>query len=106
MAEVFQRVIQDSTASYATMYTCPASTTAIIIGCQAANTDTSAHPFSIKSVTSGGGSEAILANEVSIPANDALNPIQGKLVLEAGDYVQIDSDGTSVEVTMSILELS
>lgn len=107
MAEVFQRVVQDTTASYVTAYTCPGSTTAIVIGFQAANVHaTDAKTFAVKSVTSGGGSEAIIANDISIPVNDTLAPIQGKLVLEAGDYIQIKGADTNIECTISILEIS
>lgn len=107
MAETYQRVIQDTTASYVTMYTCPGSTTAVVVACQAANVHaTDAKTFAFKSVTNGGGSEAILANDVSIPVNDAFNPILGKLFLEAGDYVQIKGADTNIEVTLSILEIT
>jgi hypothetical protein len=107
MAEVFQRVITDTTSSYATAYTCPGSTTAIVIGFSACNVHaTDAKAFELKTVTSGGGSEAIIANAISIPVNDTLNPIQGKLVLEAGDYIQVKGPDANIEVTMSILEIS
>ena len=107
MAETFQRVIQDTTSSYATAYTCPGATTAIVIGFTACNVHASdAKSFELKTVTSGGGSEAILVSGISIPVADSLNPIQGKLVLEAGDYIQIKGTDANIEVTMSILEIS
>ena len=107
MAETFQRVIADTTASYATLYTCPAATTAIVIGMQAANVHASdAKTFGVKTLTSGGGSEAIIANDISIPVNDTLAPIQGKLVLEANDYIQIKGADTNIEVTLSVLEIT
>ncbi len=107
MAETFQRVIADTTGSYATIYTCPAATTAIVIGMQAANVHASAaKTFGVKTLTSGGGSEAIIANDISIPVNDTLAPIQGKLVLEANDYIQIKGADTNIEVTLSVLEIT
>ncbi len=107
MAETFQRVIQDTTGSYATIYTCPSATTAIVIGMQAANVHASdAKAFGVKTLTSGGASEAIIANDISIPCNDTLAPVQGKLVLEAGDYMQIKGADTNIEVTLSVLEIT
>jgi hypothetical protein len=106
MAETFQSVQQATTASFVTAYTAPALTTAILIGFSAANTDASAaKDFSLQKVASGGGT-TILANEISIPTNDSLNPLQGKLVLEAGDYIQIKGTDTAIDCTISILEIS
>ena len=107
MAEVFQRVIADTTASYATLYTCPGSTTAIVIGMQVANVHASdSKTFAVKTLSSGGGAEAIIVNDISIPVSDTLAPIQGKLVLEAGDYMQIKGSDTNIEVTLSVLEIT
>ena len=108
MANTFQRVIADVTTSYATAYTCPSSTTAIVIGFNAANMHAStASWFSTKTLTTGGGSEAIMAHQINVPINDSFNPIQGKLVLEAGDYLQVIAENSSsIEVTISILEIT
>jgi len=108
MANTFQRVIYDVTTSYATAYTCPSSTTAIVIGFNGANVHASTGSwFSTKTVTTGGGSEAIMANQIEVSINDSFNPIQGKLVLEAGDYIQLQAENaSSIEATISILEIS
>jgi hypothetical protein len=108
MANTFQRVIYDVTTSYATAYTCPGSTTAIVIGFNGANVHASNGSwFSTKTVTTGGGSEAIMANQIEVSINDSFNPIQGKLVLEAGDYIQLQAENaSSIEATISILEIS
>jgi hypothetical protein len=108
MANTFQRVIYDVTTSYATAYTCPSATTAIVIGFNGANVHASNGSwFSIKTVTTGGGSEAIMANQIEVSINDSFNPIQGKLVLEANDYIQLQAENaSSIEATISILEIS
>lgn len=108
MANTFKMVSYDVTTSYATAYTAPGSTTTVIIGFQIANVDaTDACWASVKVVQSGGGSESIIANQISIPVNDTLNPIQGKLVLEAGDYIQIQAETVSdLEATISMLEIT
>ena len=108
MANTFQRVIYDGTTSYVTAYTCPGSTVAIVIGFNAANMHASNGSwFSVKTVTTGGGSEAIMAHQINVPINDSFNPIQGKLVVEAGDYIQLRAENaSSIEATISILEIS
>ena len=108
MANTFQRVIYDVTTSYVTAYTCPSSTTAIVIGFNGANVHASTGSwFSTKTVTTGGGSEAIMANQIEVSINDSFNPIQGKLVLEANDYIQLQAENaSSIEATISILEIS
>jgi len=108
MAETFKMVSYDVTGSYATAYTAPGSTTSIVIGLQCANVHaTDANWVSVKVVQSGGGSESIIANQISVPVNDTLAPIQGKLVLETGDYIQIQAENASaIEATISILEIT
>ena len=108
MANTFQRVIADVTTSYATAYTCPGGTTAIVIGFNAANMHASTASWvSMKTVTTGGGSEAIMAHQINVPINDSFNPIQGKLVVEAGDYIQLVAENaSSIEATISILEIT
>ena len=108
MANTFQRVIADVTTSYATAYTCPGATTAIVIGLNAANMHASTASWvSMKTVTTGGGSEAIMAHQINVPINDSFNPIQGKLVVEAGDYIQLVAENaSSIEATISILEIT
>ena len=108
MANTFQRVIYDVTTSYVTAYTCPSSTVAIVIGFNGANVHAStASWISMKTLTSGGGSEAIMANQINVSINDSFNPIQGKLVLEANDYIQLQAENSSsIEATISILEIS
>jgi hypothetical protein len=107
MATAYQSVQAATTASFVTMYTAPALTTSIVIGFTAANTNASAaKDFSLQKVASGGGTTTIICNAVSIPTNDGFNPIQGKLILEPGDYIQIKGTDTDIDVTASIVELT
>ena len=48
-----------------------------------------------------------LAHTVAVPADSALNPIGGKLVLEAGDQVRAWAGTASdLEIVLSVLEIS
>lgn len=108
MAQTFKnaRAVLANTAT--TVYTCPAGTTAIVIGCQVANVDTAAVDLQFW-WTDASNTDAIthLGYNVSVPATSAYEPINGKLVLEAGDTVKgLGSVASDLEATISILELS
>ena len=108
MANTFKVVSYDVTTSYATAYTAPASTTTVAIGCNIANMHAATASWvSFKLVQSGGGSESIMAHQINVPINDSFNPLQGKLVLETGDYIQVQAENTtSLEMTLSVLEIT
>lgn len=107
MATAYQSVQQATTASYVTCYTAPAATTSIVIGFTASNVHaTDAQDFYLQKVASGGSPTTVIANAISIPVNDGFNPIQGKLILETGDYIQIKGTGTDIDCTISVVELT
>lgn len=98
------------TASYSTAYTCPASTTAIVIHCQAANIDgTNSATFGAQWLDSSASNAAtrLMHSDVVIPIKSSLNPIGGQLALEAGDALQFIAGATNdVEVSGSVLEIT
>jgi len=93
----------------AAVYTCPANTKAVVIGCQAANVDgTNAADLSL-AWTDDSDSDALtyLVKTVTIPPDAAFNPIGGPLVLEAGDQLQaLASAAGDLELSLSVLEIS
>ncbi len=106
MADTLHMVNADVTTSDPTVLTAGSGETLTIIGCQIANMHASTNCHVTVTVhQSGGGSNAILCNQVNIPVNDSLNPIQGKLVLETGDFIKMDAENSSsLEVTISYLK--
>jgi hypothetical protein len=97
------------------LYTCPGSTTTIILGMVLANVHTSQVTTSVKlvSTTSGGGRTAqntttFLLKDAPLPVGSSLEILSGnKVVLEAGDKIQIDcSVADKTSVTMSIMEIT
>ena len=106
MADTFHMVNIDVTTSDPTVITAGGSETFVIIGCQVANMHaTTACHLTVTVYQTGGGTNAIIANAVNIPINDSLNPIQGKLVLETGDYIKMDAENaSSLEATISYLK--
>jgi hypothetical protein len=108
MANTFKMVSADVGTSFGTVYTAPSATTAVVIGFTIANVHASTASYvTAKVVQSGGSSESILINQLSIGINDSFNPIDGKLVLETGDYIQLLSENaSSLELTLSYLEIT
>jgi len=107
MAETFQAVnVALGDTADAVVYTCPAATTAIVIHCQVANVDgTNAADLNIDH--NDGSVVAALASTISVPADSAINPIGGKLVLEAADELRAWAGATSdLEMTLSLLEIT
>ena len=107
MAETFQAVnVALGNSADAVVYTCPASTTAIVIHCQVANVDgTNAADLNIDH--NDGSTVAALVSTLSVPADSAVNPIGGKLVLEENDQLRAWAGAASdLEMTLSVLEIT
>ena len=119
MANTFKVVSHDvmpaSSGTPEDLYTCPGSTTTIILGMVLANVHTSQVTTSVKlvSTTSGGGRAAtntttFLLKDAPLPVGSSLEILSGnKVVLEASDKIQIDcSVADKASVTMSIMEIT
>ncbi len=119
MANTFRVVSHDvmpaSSGTPEDLYTCPGSTTTIILGMVLANVHTSQVTTSVKlvSTTSGGGRTAtntttFLLKDAPLPVGSSLEILSGnKVVLETTDKIQIDcSVADKASVTMSIMEIT
>jgi len=119
MANTFKVVSHDvmpaSSGTPEDLYTCPSSTTTIILGMVLANVHTSQVTVSVKLVsdTSGGGRTAtntttFLLKDAPLPVGSSLEILSGnKVVLETTDKIQIDCSVTDkASVTMSIMEIT
>jgi len=108
MAETFKNaraLIQTTTT---VVYTAPAATVAIVIGCQIANVSAATEEVKVW-WTDDSAADAItyLVEDVVIPIKAALAPIAGKLVLEAGDTISATGQtNNDAEITVSVLEIS
>ena len=119
MANTFKVVSHDvmpaSSGTPEDLYTCPSSTTTIILGMVLANVHTSQVTVSVKlvSTTSGGGRAAtntttFLLKDAPLPVGSSLEILSGnKVVLETTDKIQIDcSVADKASITMSIMEIT
>lgn len=95
------------TTTLADAYTCPASTVALVVFCQVANIDgTSNVDVDITFMdASNANAETYLVYTMTCPADGAMNPIGGRIVLEAGDKIRAkaSANGDAV-ITLSVLE--
>lgn len=97
------------TTSYSTIYTCPASTTAVILSLQVANVDGTANAdISAQWLdSSNADTPTRIASTISVAADSSINLIAGKLILEAGDALQLLASANSdLEATISLVELT
>ena len=119
MANTFKVVSHDvmpaSSGTPEDLYTCPGSTTTIILGMVLANVHTSQVTVSVKLVsdTAGGGRTAtntttFLLKDAPLPVGSSLEIISGNtVVLETTDKIQIDcSVADKASITMSIMEIT
>lgn len=109
MAETFKNVaVALGTTADTAVYTCPSATTAIVIHCQVANVDgTDTANVNVDLYDSSATTAAALAHTIAVPADTSLNPVGGKLVLEASDEVRAWASAASdLELTLGILEIT
>ena len=102
MANTFKNYVSSSVGtSPTTVYTVPASTTAVTIGLSIANVTASSISVDVQCA----GTYVI--KDAPIPAGSALSVLDGKIILEATDTVVVTSDtATSADVILSVLEQS
>lgn len=102
MANVFKNYTSASVGtSPVTVYTVPASTTAVTIGLTVANTTASQIVIDVQAAG------VYVIKDAPIPAGSALSVLDGKIILETTDTVVVTSDtATSADVILSVLEQS
>jgi len=102
MANTFKNYVSTSVGTTpATVYTVPAATTAVVIGCNIANTTNASVYVDVQL-----GSTYIIKG-APIPAGSALSVLDGKIILEATETIVVTSDTlTSADVILSVLEQS
>ena len=109
MAETFKNFKLALGTSSATAYTCPASTTAIVLLCQVANVDGTNEADATITWTDASDSDSstALVSAVPVPAGSSLGVLSGKLVLEAGDTIAgLASAASDLVLSGSVVEMS
>lgn len=113
MANTFKlKTDANSTTSLSSVYTVPASTTAIVIGCTLSNTSSNAITADVKIVTDSSSGEnaddVYIVKGAPIPQGGSLEVMSGnKIVLEAADALQtLSSASNALDVVLSIMEIT
>lgn len=84
-----------------TTYTVPSATTAVVIGCNVANTTSSQITFSVQ--VAG----VYLVKDVPLPSGSAISVLDGKIILETSQTVVVTASvAASVDAILSVLEQS
>jgi hypothetical protein len=108
MANTFKNYfLKNATTSAANVYVAPAATQSTIIGMTIGNT--TASPITANVTVVSGGTSYFMLQNATISNGGALVPIGGdqKLVMEAGDYMQVQTSTTnSADVIVSVLEIA
>ena len=95
-----------------TLYTCPGSTTTIVLGLLLCNNDTSQRTVDVKIESDTSDTETnetvFITKDTPVPATSSLEIMAGnKIVLQATDVVKIDSDvAGKIDATLSIMEIT
>ena len=77
----------------------------IILSCQITNITGSQQTCDVAIAKSGSASQIVLLKNGTIPVNESLNPLAGKIVLERNDaFVIKTSVSGSLDVVLSVLE--
>ena len=104
--------MSNSAGTPETLYTCPGSTTTIVLGLLLCNNDTSQRTVDVKIESDTSDTETnatvFVTIDTPIPATSSLEIMSGnKIVLQATDVLKIDSDVTGkIDATLSIMEIT
>ena len=95
-----------------TLYTCPGSTSTVVLGLLLCNVDTSQRTVDVKIESDTNDTEnnetVFLVKDAPVPAGGTLELLAGnKVVLQATDVLKIDADVASkIDATLSIMEIT
>tara|TARA_Y100000034_G_C6521357_1_gene224372 strand:- start:116 stop:439 length:324 start_codon:yes stop_codon:yes gene_type:complete len=92
------------TTTDAAALTAGASETITLIGVTIANIHASTASWVTANVVRSGGVDSELAHQISIPINDSLGLLQGKVILNSNDALWLDAENaSSLEASLSYL---
>jgi hypothetical protein len=96
-----------ATNGFTTIYTVPSLKTSYIIECDVASTGNTGVQISVRVRDNSASSTAYVVRNAPVPVGSAIQIIDGqKLVLEAGDTLQIkcETTGETVDAIVSLIE--
>ena len=108
MAEVYQRAQAELTTSLATIYSCPAGKSCVVIGMRFTNIDGSSSVNVEAKVGASGSTKYIVAPSTPLPVGSSLGALgTEKLILEASEIVEAKASANGdASLILSVLEIS
>lgn len=114
---VFRTITWDLSTSLVNVYTAPVGVTSIVLMAQISNIDTTPLTHQVTAAHYDGTTATNLVMNFPVAYGDASSVLTGKLILEAGQSIQLScdsyingssnsNDGTSMQAVLSILETS
>ena len=93
-----------------TLYTCPGSTSTVVLGLLLCNIDTSQRTVDVKIESDTSDTETNadveLVTTTPIPGNSTLELLSGnKIVMQTTDYIRVYGSG-AVDVALSVMEIT
>lgn len=99
----FKTTLVNLTTTTANVYTPPLGYATVVLMAQVSNNG--ANTINISAGIYRGSSYTSLINNASVPTEDAISVLTGRLILNYGDVLQFDSsDNTSAQLVLSYLE--
>ena len=95
-----------------TLYTCPGSTSTVVLGLLLCNVDSSQRTVDVKIESDTSDTETnetvFLVKDAPVPAGGSLELLAGnKVVMQATDVMKIDADvAAKIDATLSIMEIT
>lgn len=108
MANTYKNAFVDlTTTSLTTVYTAPASTTAIIQAINIANVTETETDVTVKIHDDSASTDFTLLNEGPVPGDSTLQVVDRPIVLEESDVLKVQAEtADTFEVIVSILEVT
>ena len=102
----FKTITANVTTVIGNVYTCPANYSAVVLLAQVSNLTGNTITVS-GNIYQLAGNNVALVQSASLPANDAINLVGGRLILQTGDSFAVGaSANSSSQLTLSVLETS
>lgn len=99
----FRSTLVDVTTTTANVYTPPLGYATVVLMAQVSNNG--ANTIQISAGVHRGSATTALITDASVPTNDAISVLTGRLILQYGDILQFtSSDDTSAQLVLSYLE--
>lgn len=102
----FKTVTVNVTTAIGNVYTCPSGYSAVVLLAQVSNLTGNTITVS-GNVFQLAGNNVALVRDAALPANDAINLVGGRLILQTGDSFAVGASANSAsQLTLSVLETS